>query len=415
MSKSTFHALGHVLNESPYVFHSQLWSTHSLIYSKSVEILPGNGDEWFSPDIKANERFLLLEGNLGIPQKILLQAYSESVAVFQRCRALLRSHMQPPTGHPNLTTELLYTSAILVVLNPAHQTAWNTRKLLVAAGSRDAFVELALTTALLHVRDCAKQSLLWHHRRWLLRRLYSEPAAEPAVRAQTLPRVRVWDAMQDEDSLPYTVIPLAALRDEFAACTLACDIYERNYFAWSHRLRCLDALVAKFSPSAHPQDPPQSAETDRLLREEHGQSLEWVEQHVSDYTAMHYRCRVDRALQQLAQAPRELHWYQTLNFTGLAHAKSLLEAYPDHEALWLYMRASASLAESSTPNSDVSDLEAFAQRFFPKGQQPVPTMTMDQTAPTTGPAEAERHALRLLAWIERFHPGHSAVGSIEDP
>ena len=231
-------------------------------------------------------------------------------------------------------------SAVLIVVNPGHNTAWNVRKTLTLSGSRDIDKEISFTTALLTIRECAKQSLLWHHRRWLLRRRY------PALDMREFPSIGTFSIPNfphtlDEDTLRCTDMPLDALDAEFSACTLACSTYERNYFGWLHRFRCLDALAAKIHVAQSVADNTQISRLLELLREESGRSFRWVDQHVSDYTAMQYQCRIDSVLQYFSPLFAQIKNPTTSSMNTFDHAESLLKAYPNHEALWLYLRGAA--------------------------------------------------------------------------
>ena len=144
-----------------------------------MEIVPGDGSEWFSGESQSTSAehapFLFVESNLGVPQKVLYKAYVAAVPWFSKAKRALKV-LKPTASGGHISTssaeDLRYSSSVLLLANPAHQTALNARKSLVQHGLLDAALELRFTAALLHVRTCAKQSLLWHHRRWLLRRLY---------------------------------------------------------------------------------------------------------------------------------------------------------------------------------------------------------------------------------------------------
>ncbi|KIP02282.1 hypothetical protein PHLGIDRAFT_300061 [Phlebiopsis gigantea 11061_1 CR5-6] len=289
----------------------------------SVELLPGDGREWLlseSQDHSEAREFLLIEGNLGVPQKAMYKAYVQAVPLFTLYRRQLVP-TPPASIHATDLHTLAWTSSVLILANSGHQTAWNTRKRLVELQVLDVERELSLMAALLTVRDCAKQSLLWHHRRWLLRRSHSLLHRQ----SETVHPQRICD----EDILSDLYISPARLRGEFDACTVAANTYERNYFAWAHRTRCLDALATAL------QVVDDTEALVHLLVDEAANIGLWIERHVADYTAMQYRCRLAFLLDSLQNPP-------SLRALGpcYPHAKSLVESYPEHEALWCYLRGS---------------------------------------------------------------------------
>lgn len=333
----------------------------------SVEILPGDGKEWLAMDSgPADEprEFLLVEGNLGIPQKLLYKAYIEATLAFKKTRLTLRR--DPHTIDAGLAGTVTGITAVLLVANAGHQSAWNARKQIVESGHRDLHDELSLLRALLTIRDCAKHSLLWHHRRWLLRQLCKRRATTDADSSD--------DGTSDEDTLRYLDMTPSQLRAEFDACALAATTYERNYFAWAHRARCLDALVSLCRGKDH--------EYLDILQEETQNVSLWIDRHVGDYTAMQYRCRLALFTHPLTLPPPAPE-------SPYAHAKSLVEAYPEHESLWAYLRSAAQVA-----NVSEDDIRPFAEKFW------------HQRTNVDSPASqaSHRHAKRCLDWLSRRFP-----------
>lgn len=363
-----------------------------LFSSISVEIIPGTGDEWLPEETEPHKRFLVVENNLGVPQKVLYKAYLEATAVFRCCRTKLLSIRgsltQTSCQERDLIDSTLNATAVLIVLNPGHSTAWNARKNLILSGHRDILRELSFTTSLLTVRECAKHSLLWHHRRWLLRRIHPPSSKRPRSLVAGAPSVHFPEAT-DEDTLRSVNIPLEALEAEFSACTVACGTYERNYFGWSHRFRCLDALVSMFGGALVAEN--QVAGAIETLQEEWRRTTAWINRHVSDYTAMQYQCHVDGVLQHPS------YWSRTSKQscpegTSFDHAKSLLKAYPSHEAIWLYLRGGAQALD----DGGMEKLKQTAEEFLSGINEPKATASLVGDAELQ---EAQRHAQRLLSWI----------------
>ncbi|KAI0343732.1 hypothetical protein BDW22DRAFT_1483728 [Trametopsis cervina] len=360
--------LGAVLNKPP----------------KAIEIIPGNGDEWLPEDTEPHKRFLFEEDHLGIPHKILCRAYVGATEAFRRSRALWLSDVRSP-AHSSLSDELLATSAVLITLNPGHNTAWNIRKALVLARVQDASVELAFTSALLTVHECSKHSLLWHHRRWLLRSIH--PLIDPLPTTAHDSSMFSSD-MDDGDALQYRDISVEAYRNEFAACSLASGTYERNYFAWSHRSRCLEALAESIRRAGTLNEARTAGAFLTILQEEYDQSSQWIEQHISDYTSMQYQCRVDAILRKHSRLLPPTFSYTT----AFAHARSLLQSYPDHEALWYYLRGSA-VSSADGLKTAATELEELAKRYTCRDE-------FDNDRSWVASAEASRCANGLLAWLK---------------
>lgn len=228
--------------------------------------------------------------------------------------------------------DLLDSTSVILCANPSHRTALNTRKRLVLAGTLDPKWELKFTTSLLTRRECSKEAILWHHRRWLLHRIHGV-----VMVSDTSPEIEPW--------------PLSSqvVRDEFAIVSLGCELYPRNYFAWAHRYFCMKCLSLSTSPfsqseSFHPME---------ALIDEYQSMLYWVERHISDYSAMQYLCRVESTIQNLSITSPTLHLPGSIPSLR-THAELLLQSYPDHESIWMYLRGTATPIHSSDlPNSSM--------------------------------------------------------------
>ena len=325
----------------------------------SVEILPGDGKEWLLSQPSAFDRpddskeFILIEGNLGVPQKILCKAYLEAIPVFTRYKQeLAPCTITVESTSSEVVDNLLWTSSVLILLNPGHQTAWNVRKRLAELQAVNLTQELSFTSALLTIRDCAKHSLLWHHRRWLLRQRSSVSLNIPSR-----PRTCEEEPAHDEDSLVQLDLSATILQGEFDACTTAANTYERNYFAWAHRSRCLDALATSMRTSRTSGSPIPPDLLPELLRQEAEKVALWIERHIADYSAMQYHCR-------LAFVFRSLSAGDTLPLptspSCYLHATSLVNSYPEHESLWYYLRgalwAGAASSSAHTHSDELKDL-----------------------------------------------------------
>ena len=117
-------------------------------------------------------------------------------------------------------------SAVLVLVRPAHYTAWNARKSIATAASPDAAfdalsLELRLSALVLSAHP--KVADAWEHRRWALRRMVASGGVLPADLSSVLER-------------------------ELAVCDAGATHRPRNYLAWCHRGVVVDMAVAAGLP-----------------------------------------------------------------------------------------------------------------------------------------------------------------------
>lgn len=300
-----------------------LTSTLSLI-RQSIEILPGEIDGWV-PQSTPTYPFLFVERNLGVPQKVLYKAYAVAVPAYFGLRKEFRKSA-PSLQQSNLLDRL---TRVVLLANSAHQTALNSRKRLVQNQTIDPHWELNFSASLLSCRECAKESILWHHRRWLLGVIHEVPPAAGS------------------DTIPETVSP-DALEAEFACAFTACDLYPRNYHAWAHRRYCAKALVA----SLQSEVPSNSG----VLANEYRRTLKWIEFHVSDYSAMNYAINFEKML------PGENPTEGCL--PTKEHATSLLRSYSDHESLWMYLRGSGTFGDEKELIPSMKETSSVRQFFL---------------------------------------------------
>jgi protein prenyltransferase alpha subunit repeat containing protein 1 len=258
---------------------------------------------------------------LGIPKKVLYTLYTVAIALFETSKSV-----------PKICQA---SSSLMLLTNPAHQSALNARKSLVQNGYISVDKELAFTQALLRASsDCAKQSILWDHRRWLFKQLYP-PIQPTAVVQMPHHRTRKWTSAQGLQLFP--LIPLSDIRREFGIIRGACDKYPRNYHAWSHWHFIVD--VAYVLLSAY-NDYPQYLD---VLADEFITLHHWVNQHVSDHTAIHHLCNISQVFYDLecrypSRLIDKLSGVSSPNSLLAEHALILTTSYPSHESLWMYMR-----------------------------------------------------------------------------
>ncbi|KAI1783962.1 protein prenylyltransferase [Ganoderma leucocontextum] len=362
----------------------------------SIELLPGNPSEWLASAPPEHAPFLFVDNHLGVPHKLAYKAYLAAVARFRAVRPRHRA-----TDCPD-STEVLTSSAVLLLVNPAHQTALNTRKRLVLLGVHPASHELRFTDALLTLRDGAKQSIVWHHRRWLLRHIHPLLPASASDSHSPAPRSPGWG--DGVDTLNDVALPPDAFLAEIAAVERACEAYPRNYHAWAHRYLCAEALVLSASASS----PHGGLQAARELEEERARIRTWVERHVADYSAMQYACRLEVLL-------RGRPGVDGSGSGSGVHALALVRAYPSHEALWLYLRGAVALGLFCPPEAretaraavDVDELaeQHLTRTFEGKGGE-------GATAGSQPVNEARAHAVRFAAWRAWLREGRGIDGTL---
>ncbi len=276
---------------------------------------------------------------------------------------------------------------MLLLVNPAHQSALNTRKSLVELDVLDPAHELRFTDALLTLREGAKQSILWQHRRWLLR----------CIHRSTIPKCLFLSPGDGDgvDSLYSLVLDAEAFRAEFAVVEKACEVYPRNYHAWAHRFLCAQALISLLPGSDDSSPPP--GPLMEVVREELARMRLWIERHISDYSAIQYY----RQLEGLFPPKSPLHTL-SMKDTMDKHAIELVRAYPTHESLWLYLRSSLPFVPctpDAVPPTEQGEATTLVESFLSSGAK--------------NDRPARRHAVWFVAWMSwtvshtihpTFHP-----------
>ncbi|KAG2109275.1 uncharacterized protein F5147DRAFT_153539 [Suillus discolor] len=330
----------------------------------TIEVLPGDASIWI-PDVEERSRspFLFTENNLGVPEKELHRSYLFAVPVFSAARKASGLHtLENPSNHimSSAIQDLIDSSAVLILMNPAHQTALNARKQLIVRNLIDVGEELKFTAALLSSRHCCKQGELWYHRRWLLRRIYPVPSFPQGLITDMIP-----------DSLNF-YLPPNDLPAEIHLVSRACELYPRNYFGWIHRTICiLSALV----PGVHSTTSDVFTE---IFQKEISSVMQWIESHVSDYSAVHHLKTLAR-LTEDAESP----FLPKSLLLVFGHALTLVRAFPEHETLWQYLRVFWDEGDVAT---------AFVASFV------IPLQCASMTEQESGSPSGVQHACRFLEW-----------------
>jgi protein prenyltransferase alpha subunit repeat containing protein 1 len=274
----------------------------------SIDILPGGLREWQdtplpeeSPKVHAEFPFILVEGNLGIPKKVLYAIYLSAVSTSWRA------------SEPHMADAI---SSIIILANPAHQTALNTRKRLIIGGHLDPQKELALCELMARGSpEFGKQSMVWAHRRWCFTQIYG--TMEPSTR--TLSPLPGWASSEETRLFPR--LSPASAQHELRLIQHTCETYPRNYHAWAHWHHVIDVCYASFVLDKAPWG--------GIIAQECARLRGWIDLHVSDYSAMHQLLQVQSILEQVSREEGN---------SPVEHALSLVKAFPSHESLWMYFR-----------------------------------------------------------------------------
>ncbi|KAF8520826.1 hypothetical protein JB92DRAFT_1872690 [Gautieria morchelliformis] len=296
-----------------------------------------------------------------------------------------------------MADDLVYTTALLLIANPTHNTALNRRKQLIRMqpSNLTADEDIKFIAALFGSKEASKSSVLWHHRRWLFRHLY------PMFPPQTDP------TQCDSDSLEDMHIPIDVLRSEFTLAARASEIYPRNYYAWLHRYLCAQCLISRVKGGV--------SGALEVLFQEVEDSREWMELHVSDYTAAQYLFRLLIMLRSLSISvplpppsfPSDLFpsfaasISTAYDYSMASNALSLVASYPTHESLWLYLRLSCGALQEQNDSATrwIVDLVlTLTQGNHPKHGQHALVQKVYSSCRTDDIPTMRKYALYFLVW-----------------
>jgi len=204
--------------------------------------------------------------------------------------------------------------------------------------------ELAYTKLLAGVPRNSKSSLLWHHRRWILERLFPANAA------------------QVHDSEWPAEMPIHACEEELSLAARACQSYPRNYPAWSHRSFVLRHMRNRSLVEVDPG-------WRTLLVQEYKSMTSWLESHISDYSAVGYLCQLQRVMQglDLSAMDQAVQPSTSLAAHAIDYFLDLIRRYPDHEGLWLGVRTN--VASLGRVPSDLEGAEVLKQILLDDGSE----------------------------------------------
>jgi len=287
--------------------------------------------------------FILVEGNLGMPKKVIYSLYLAASAIKWRSAG---------------SRDTIAATTVILILNPAHQSALNARKRLILGGNLTAERELVVTELLLRgLTECAKQSMVWDHRRWCLNQIYG-----PLGPGVSVPSLQGWATPEEAQFFPK--ISPVAIRRELDLIHYTCETYPRNYHAWTHWHWLIDSTHASIYIS---EDAIKHEGFPAIIVEAVVRVRNWTDLHPSDFSAMHQLCQSQVLIDHLDNIGvfknHEIEKKLSLS-KPVDHVLGLIRAYPTHESLWMYLRISLECSKRD-------DLPEFLRRIeseFPSNQ-----------------------------------------------
>ncbi|KAL5483222.1 hypothetical protein ACEPAI_8452 [Sanghuangporus weigelae] len=414
---------------------------------KSIDLITGDGLEWQEgiPD-NTHAPFLFVEGNLGVPEKALYKTYMASVKAIGNPSSYRRKALQTTSRDSDESLRALELTSVILLANPAHQSALNIRKAIVLDMYSDSMeeedglrkacsAELEFMTSLLSVKQCSKVSMLWHHRRVLLTCIFSsDPKRFDADLNKT-----IRNSFTDDNFISGVELPDSALQAEFDLTSRACEVYPRNYFAWSHRWLCFQScfnsytrLCSQSSSRSTRLEPshalPAMMNIEKLISSEISNVKFWIERHISDCSAVDYICRIAEALENnnyphtrfhsgsLPSSDDDVSSESSRNYVLqlLQHALSLVQSYPSHDSLWLYLRRTLQMIALSKQASVAPSIKHTERRAGELARtildhaarkcqsRPISKDLRSDDFVIQDAHTTERHALRFLLWQGRL-------------
>ncbi|RWS12570.1 hypothetical protein B4U79_08632 [Dinothrombium tinctorium] len=182
---------------------------------------------------------------------------------------------------------------VILLINPDLTLAWNIRKELVESNCISIAEELKLSEVILTRK--AKSPDNFFHRQFLLKKLLKENIIEENI-----------------------------VSNELRVSLDAASRYQRNYYAWAHRIWVLQ----NFGTSLN------------IINFDLNVTKHWVESHISDYSAFHYRQFLYSLLLDIISAQNNDNLSEFVNImqAELDFLNGLFAIYPDHESLFMHRR-----------------------------------------------------------------------------
>ena len=253
--------------------------------------------------------FLSTTHKLALAYWALIPLFDYANALFQSLRPSLQQKLSEFSD--DQLKQLNESTRALLLINADDCSAWNARHLLHTHSHQSYFRnELCFINLLLTKHP--KSGELWSARRRLLFQYLSQ--------------------LSDNDWMNERLIALKAVQ-----------AYERNYYAWTHRLWVIEQQLL--------------SENEVDLQKELNELKDYNSMHISDFSAAWVRFRVVQmlidsynehslaesiVLQQKLKAQFDCQSCELLK-DELVFASDLLKAFPGHETLWLYRRFISSI------------------------------------------------------------------------
>ncbi|KAF8633386.1 hypothetical protein AX17_004557 [Amanita inopinata Kibby_2008] len=327
---------------------------------ESLEIIPGAFQDWAAQGARDDFPFALVDGHLGVPERVLYRLYMSSVSMFTRANA-----------EPRNTVVIVASARVILLANPAHQTALNACKRLVLHGQLSAEAELRFTELLLRgSKECTKQSIVWNHRRWMFLHLYGiiQPASH-----DDLQELRGWLGPLEWDALPN--IPADVVGRELELVRHGCELYPRNYHGWNHWRYMMNVVYVLLRLTKGGE------EWQSLVVKEREAMERWVGVHVTDLTSRHHVKAFGESQQSMKYA-KAVCLIFTLLLSTAAHDANNEQAAEGARAFRQAMNTLSSLTAippQRTPDPSIASmstnpsLSSIFSSFLPnaQGQGPV--------------------------------------------
>lgn len=269
-------------------------------------------DEYdFVPLLEEGANFLLLQHKLAIAAGVAKALFRQGRAGFLAAMDAWREHGCSEPALAPLGGRLSETTRAMLMVNPDVATAWNVRKRLCVLGWLSVVDELAFVDLVFSKHS--KKPSAWAHRGWCLKSLRGQGGGP---------------------------VDPALLGHELDVTARLAQLYPRNYYAWTHRLRELEGGEAA------------------LLGQQVGFAEGWFQSHVSDASALNFMHQMlCRLVEQGAEDVRDR--VEAL----LSQSAERIERLPGHEALWYHRRVLLELWLRCADHSWERDCDALARAW----------------------------------------------------
>ncbi|CAJ1967566.1 unnamed protein product [Cylindrotheca closterium] len=237
-------------------------------------------------------------------------------------------------------SQILMATNALMLVNPDHSTAWGDRRRALIATSGDWVREMQFLNLLMTQHSKAPSS--WGHRKYVLQQI---------VKAIVV----VKEISDDYESKLVDLV-----HKEIAFCSKIADKFPKNYYAWTHRRYLWSSCILPHLQQSY------HATIIVLLNQEFDALKLWLEQHISDHSAVHYLGQVlEMRLQQQQDQQQQQHIQSSSSSLNdlsisIAHnslnlANALLKTHPDHESLWILRRLMVQILFQHAQQHSVTD------------------------------------------------------------